>query len=400
MKFVVVVVGFALVSACVAYVFDASSCVNMLPTTDLTDTTASTRTGSKSKGPNNNQVQTLTQSTEPAPYRITVDTSKYRRNRTHTVKIEATNSSEFNGFMLQARQFHQPQTWPAVFGTFINLPSGIRTLDCDRGPSISVSNTAVSDGDDVNSKKRVELKWKAPTDDVGSILFVSTVIRGSTYWQYVFSPPLIINDFPPVLDGCGKDSSCFRYSQVQESCNAGHCNYLVVSKVVSDYVVITIGGKIDGDYGYVGIGFTPDKDKLSFVDVCACMKKGAHKVDAAHYMITQEHGPLEKHHEELEDEETDVDGAQIWCRFRRPLYIPGSQAADLTKNLFQLFLWGNLDADGTPVMPKNEDIVRAVETWNHTQTLNVVHLVGGSDIARISWTILIAVLLATLIELY
>ena len=134
--------------------------------------------------------------------------------------------------------------------------------------------------------------------------------------------------------------------------------------------------------------------------------------------------------QQMEDAETDVDGSNIWCRFRRPLFIPGSKAADLNQDLFQLFLWGELNSckylkfwvltnekqfaiclqgwiyvflfrsAENPILPKQDKIVSVMEKWNRTQALNVIHYVGEASITKIGWTLVLAALVASLIQMW
>lgn len=390
------------------YKFDDSSCETMMPKLHLagsvgskvsaqTKPTTHEDDSGESDSSNNDQDAEidLSPDLDNSPLLIKLNSQKYRRNRIMTVKIEG---AEFNGFLLQARNYSETKLGKSLIGTFVDLPSGIATLDCFSAPHFKVSNTAYSKN--TKTKKNLELKWKAPASDVGSIEFTATIIQGNRYWTPVKSNQLLFNEFPPDLDGCGKDRSCYRYSEVSKGCETGICDYVVVSKVVKDDVIFTIGGRITSPSGYVGIGFTKDNETLSSIDMCACMKTGSQKAEVAHFLVKKLGSSPERPHVEMEEEETDVDGNFIWCKFRRHLRISDPNAADLTQSLFQLFLWGELDSDKIPILPKQEQIVRVMGTWNHTQTVNVNHYVGGASILKISWTILFGVLVATLLELY
>lgn len=380
-----------------SYEFDNSSCQSMIP--KLQSSTNSTTVDAKSATDrmtgSSDRPDDLSPALEPSPFNITLSAKKYRRNQPMTVKI---GGGEFNGIFLQVRSYKSgTQRGDSIIGTFINNPPEIATLDCRSDPHFKVANTAYSK--DTKPKKNLELKWQAPPHDVGSIEFTATIIQGNRFWS-VKSEALLANEFPPDVDGCGKSNSCYRYSEVTKECKTGICDYLVITKVVESDVIFTIGGKITNPSGYVGIGFTTDNKTLTFIDMCICVKTGPQQAEAAHYIVKSLSSTPEKQNVLMEDAETDVDGNFIWCKFRRPLRIPDTKAADLTQSLNQLFLWGEMDSTKAPVLPKQDQIARVMGIWNHTQTVNFNYYVGGANILKISWTILFGVLVATLLELF
>lgn len=332
-----------------------------------------------------------------SPYKITVSSPKYRRNRRLKVKLDG---GEFNGFILQARQYSNSlgRTTvdnPVYIGNFIDFPPYLKTLDCGKGPSFSVSNT-IYYYNSTHTKKSVDIPWQGPLDDVGSIEFVATIIVGNKYWNPVKSHPLLFNEFPPSLLSCGVGQSCYSYLKLP--IGEMSSQYTLVANVFKTDVIFVIGGKVDSDAGYVGIAFT--NSTMTFVDMCVCIKSDPKTVKAAHY-IRNPHEKPKKVDEELEDVETDIDGEYVWCKFRRPLKPASSKAADLNYGMTQIFLWGKIESEELrPIYPKEADLVEVSEPWNHTLTMKVIHIIGGSNVPGISWTLLCAALLATLIQLF
>jgi len=276
----------------------------------------------------------------------------------HQVIIDGAN---FNGIIIMARKLGAELNEPPV-GHFTLVPPSLVTYGCGRrsGPNIAASK-------DTKDKSSVEVKWKAPSEDIGPIYFKATVVRSKYYWNDTFTPPIVFNHFPPSMAKCGVDQFCYRYSGKHSDCTPDTCDYILIAHSGQNDVEFTIGAKLDTPAGYSGVGFTSDMNKLSHMDICACRKNGT-VIDPAHYFLEDLSQTPVKQNEFLIDEQFDVDGSTVWCQFRRPKRLPERDAADLNQYQYLVFLWGPLsDNDGSPVLGSMKNLQSLVEPWSRNR---------------------------------
>lgn len=301
-----------------------------------------------------------------SPFIIKTSVAIYRRNRPLTVTIEGP---EFNAFILMAKPWLS--STPKPVGTFQNLPASAKFLYC-----VHTHDTATNR--DTGGKMNIKLEWKAPDEDNGALKFTGTVVQKDVYWAHLESESIIFKQFPPSFAECGRSKSCYRYSTKVPNCQPDQCDYVVITKITEENEIeFTIGGIMENN-GYIGIGFTLDKYRLSHVDLSTCIKNGEN-VDAKQFNIESwKNGP--RNFVKITDvEDVDRDGQMIWCQYRRPLKGPGPFLADLTQSLHHAFLWGSLnETTGLPILPPKSDILFVPKPWNYTNTISMVHYVGGS----------------------
>ncbi|KAJ8270316.1 hypothetical protein GJAV_G00112890 [Gymnothorax javanicus] len=120
------------------------------------------------------------QTTMP-PFTISTSKSTYSPGDTLMVTLKATSSSQFEGFMLQARV--GGSTDPV--GSFPSFNSSIaRTLDCNNSPNSTISHRSA------NNLRTLEATWEAPSNSTpGDIMFCATFVKEfNEFWVNVNSP--------------------------------------------------------------------------------------------------------------------------------------------------------------------------------------------------------------------
>lgn len=368
--------------------FDDSSCDSLLPETDAVTPGRPNDPNDESspddvfpnsdrKSSQNQHHSHLVASNEAPPYTIVTPTEYYRRDRHYTVTL---GGGEFNGFILQARQFLSYKPLSEVSGSFTDPPPGVKILECHTAFDTTPANTAVST--DTSPKTSVTLTWKSPPENMGNIEFVATFVKNYTYWPNVKSSPLTFKEFPPSLKSCGATESCYRFSGTSGECTSDQCNFLFVSEVKESHVVFTLGGKVRGTQEYIGVGFT--SEKFIKVEMFACFMEYPEQAFAGHYVAEDIESWPAKKHQFLETTEADYEGDRVWCRFRRPvkipgvLRIPGSRLSDFTQNQTMMFLRGPLsDLGGSPVPQLGKSAVFAEHQWNRTAVVDTLVTVDG-----------------------
>ncbi|XP_035813357.1 putative ferric-chelate reductase 1 [Amphiprion ocellaris] len=122
----------------------------------------------------------FTPSTSSPPFTLSTSSATYRPGDVITVTLAVVDnsSSEFQGFLLQARsRAQQALLWPV--GKFTNInASQITSLHCK---NIENSTVSQASGD---KRREVQLTWEAPSSrNYGDIYFSATLVQDySRFW--------------------------------------------------------------------------------------------------------------------------------------------------------------------------------------------------------------------------
>ncbi|XP_047445092.1 putative ferric-chelate reductase 1 [Mugil cephalus] len=133
----------------------------------------------------------FTPSATVPPVTVSTSSATYRPGEVITVTVEVmkNSSTEFQGFLLQARSKKQQTVlWP--LGKFTNIDSTQFTaLDCK-----DMKNSSVSQASGVK-KRKVQLTWEAPSNsNYGDIYFSATLIQDyTTFWVQLNSSSVRLN---------------------------------------------------------------------------------------------------------------------------------------------------------------------------------------------------------------
>ncbi|XP_060899774.1 ferric-chelate reductase 1 isoform X1 [Labrus mixtus] len=120
----------------------------------------------------------FTPSTSSPPFMVSTSSTTYRPGGVITVmlEVETSSSTEFQGFMLQARsRGGNAELWPV--GKFTNIdPSLFTALHCQDQQNSTVSQATGT------KKIKVAVTWEAP-NNYGDIYFSATVVQDyKTFW--------------------------------------------------------------------------------------------------------------------------------------------------------------------------------------------------------------------------
>ncbi|XP_028329384.1 putative ferric-chelate reductase 1 [Gouania willdenowi] len=123
-----------------------------------------------------------------APYAVSASSATYRPGQKLTVTL-SSSSTQFKGFLLQARSSeHTVTEWP--IGSFTDIdPAHFTALDCN-----NMANSSVSQSSGVQ-KTSVQITWEAPSNSsYGDIYFCVSVVQSYTqFWVKVNSSSLSLD---------------------------------------------------------------------------------------------------------------------------------------------------------------------------------------------------------------
>ncbi|TKS80417.1 ADAMTS-like protein 2 [Collichthys lucidus] len=142
-------------------------------------------------------------STSSPPFTLSPSSATYRPGGVISVTVEVVknSSTEFQGFLLQARSRKEHAVmWPV--GKFINLDTTLFTvLHCN-----NMENSAVSQASGAKRKK-IQLTWEAPSNsNHGDIYFSATLVQNyRTFWVQLNSSTLELNSGRHSADGVSTD---------------------------------------------------------------------------------------------------------------------------------------------------------------------------------------------------
>ncbi|XP_046472885.1 putative defense protein 3 [Neodiprion pinetum] len=122
--------------------------------------------------------------TTPSPYVILLSKNSILGGESITVTIKGRDKEEFKGILLQARLGDK------IVGTFDVDPAdtNVQTIDCPKGERNAVTHK------NAENKSEVSVRWIAPPDLVGEVVFKLTVVKEfKTFWVAQSSSPLSIH---------------------------------------------------------------------------------------------------------------------------------------------------------------------------------------------------------------
>ncbi|XP_034469550.1 putative ferric-chelate reductase 1 [Hippoglossus hippoglossus] len=127
-------------------------------------------------------------STSNPPFTLSTSSATYTPGGVITVTVEVVknSSTEFQGFLLQARSRQgNALLWPV--GKFTNIDTSLfRALACQNMEDSTVSQASAA------KKKKVQLTWEAPRNSgSGDIYFSATLVQDyTTFWVQLNSSSL------------------------------------------------------------------------------------------------------------------------------------------------------------------------------------------------------------------
>ncbi|XP_046737770.1 putative defense protein Hdd11-like [Diprion similis] len=105
--------------------------------------------------------------TTPSPYDILLSKNSILGGESVTVTVKGHDQELFKGILIQARLGDQ------IVGTFDVDPADtkVKTIDCPKGERNAVTHK------NAKNKSEVSVKWVAPADLVGNVVFKVTVVK-------------------------------------------------------------------------------------------------------------------------------------------------------------------------------------------------------------------------------
>jgi len=288
------------------------------------------------------------QTGEP-PYNINVSKHSYTAGENLTVTILGT--SNFKGFILQARGSDSPVAWPV--GEFVQMSSGAQHLYCSGGePKNTVAHKNAGGNTEGNSR---QFTWMAPAKSAGNITFVAAIVHNySTFWTTIASsvvagPPAEevtrgakTESFQIDKIGCGKTKGC--YSLPSSCTGSADCNYLFTYQVSGGSVTIEMSAK----ERWVSVAFN-DKKLMDKMDAIMCVTMGTNQAELRHY-YSRDHNVDRQNlavNSDITLRKIVYEDGGIKCRLTRNLTSSEAYFKDLTRKWYLLFAHGKTSPSGS-----------------------------------------------------
>ncbi|CAL1526684.1 unnamed protein product [Lymnaea stagnalis] len=316
------------------------------------------------------------QQTSTAPYDITFSPSSYNPNdliKGILIFSYSQNNMRIKGIQMAA--FRAGRNSEEVLGQFTDFPiNKIKAFTCFG----SYKNNMITHNND-GKIFHLELTWKAPADNVGDIVFKTTIVEDyEVFWVDIPSKlfaanstaPVIASQYPIVspsplvhnidFSNCGNSKGCFLYPS---SCSGDDC----VVAVTFDYNTTTDSYSVEltsnSDQNYVALGFSDDR-LMGQEETISCISA------SAGLNIQHGYNPAYFNDRKLTMfvtgvEIKDADG-RLQCRFILPktskVYLIKQQAAafeysnktfDHSNNWYLQVAWGSV-MQGSDVMAKHK----------------------------------------------
>ena len=98
-----------------------------------------------------------------------------------------------------------------------------------------------------------------------------------------------------------------------------------------------------------------------------------------HYLLEDSASEPHLHRDDIRLEKFDYDPLTnfTWCEFYRPIGAEDVYELDFTEKMHHFYLWGKLDNDTRPVLPKPEKIKKSYMKYNVSQVYNELDFDGG-----------------------
>ncbi|KAF7652309.1 hypothetical protein LDENG_00098530, partial [Lucifuga dentata] len=220
--------------------------------------------------------------TEPAPFTVTADRSSFTPGQELIVNLQASASTAFSGFLLQARE----EGSRTPLGSFTLPAGGAQLLTCNQQPNSAVSHTSES------PKTFIQLKWRSSTSGhTKPIQFHASFVQNfQTFWVDVRSAALTVTEPSPAppqsisSEGCGITKVCFSHPTDCDPAVSTGCYFMSAMKSSpSDAAVrYEMSGLSDG---YISFGFSDDK-MMGNDDIYICGIDGNGLVQLQHAFST------------------------------------------------------------------------------------------------------------------
>ncbi|XP_038601371.1 putative ferric-chelate reductase 1 isoform X2 [Tachyglossus aculeatus] len=275
------------------------------------------------------------------PYNISVSQTSFDPQDEITVTLQATESSGFMGFLLQARDIERN----IPVGSFRIIDRNTQGLKCN-----NVENSSLSQKDS-SYKMKIETVWIAPSG-TGNVQFIAAVQRFYLFWVGAKSITLQALQKSPEIpfqnqtreddravsnmlvmnsSGCGKSKFCFSNPS---GCGPEDPNCLFMSSeaLSGNRLKFEMSGL---SQGYVSIGFSDDVI-MAYDDVYSCVRNGTGQIEVQHAFTTGRTSPTIKPLGQVEMIETSFNNGVIKCSF-----ISGNPISTETRtasNLYYVFL--------------------------------------------------------------
>ncbi|KAK3772859.1 hypothetical protein RRG08_024044 [Elysia crispata] len=264
--------------------------------------------------------------TDKSPYVVTLNPStNYKEGDVIKVKISSKDGSQFTGFQIAAYRESCPAQIVGQFTKSLN-PDKSKVFTCVGGMKNMVTH---SNGHWVSS---IEFEWTAPSNFLGNITFISTVLKDyGTYWTDVTatlsSSALSIDkcNFPIIsprnltkatdFANCGDTKACFLYPNT-DKCNDNDCIAAVSFKyrnTTKDFQVEMYaepGPSID----YVGVAFSSD-DEMGDDETFVCTTGTSEKKSLQYGYNPGKENELLRYSDLFTQAEVRYVDGRIECRF-------------------------------------------------------------------------------------
>ncbi|XP_042217563.1 putative ferric-chelate reductase 1 isoform X1 [Homarus americanus] len=391
-------------SAAQGFIYTKDSCLDLVPRhrdtlkmdekkeepnhvkepTDNTTTTTNTTT-TKQRPP---AAPEVTMYSGDVQVKVMTSEDNYRRLKTLVVTLQS--ASYFNGFMLQARKVSGNKE---IVGRFMEVPHRAEYLTCPNG----TENTVVHQ-DAPLRLSNLSFTWMAPETDLGPIEFVASVLLNSaTQYKEFKSGQLKLSLYPVSTKECAVAKSCFRYCMKNggHQCKAHMSRYMATLEYMDKKtkVKITIGGQLPESDGYLALGFSKDRHRLSDADINVCYRDDADTVGVEHYLLADINHPPDLHLGELKLDSSDVDGDYVWCSFVRPLTGQDNDLLNLKDPHYYFYFWGMRNASNI-FMPSSNHIKSSGRMMSLKDDLfNQIAYSGSRSHRRVPYTIVAAAIL-------
>ncbi|XP_025095480.1 putative ferric-chelate reductase 1 homolog isoform X2 [Pomacea canaliculata] len=306
----------------------------------------------------------------PSPFFISLSSNTYTPGQVITVELTSTNGTLFRGLQVKATR-SQGNSERAVGSFMVSHDNKTKAFTCDGSYKSMATHANAAD------VKRVVLKWTAPRENIGDIVFLATIVeKFDTIWYGIkstlrtASPSNLVEQSKlPELNSsmddvdfssCGSEKSCFLYPRY---CKSSDCLAAASFRHVDDmFLQFELMAK---NVSYISIGFSEDV-KMGGDETISCTADGG--------VLSVQHGanPKQFNDRMVRDQLSNLrikqaDGI-IMCSFTRPVMAvtrtvnqsaPDLQFVekvfDLSKEYHVMLAWGTVKL-GTDVINKHVDL--------------------------------------------
>ncbi|XP_029935334.1 putative ferric-chelate reductase 1 [Myripristis murdjan] len=288
--------------------------------------------------------------TNPAPFTVTADRSRYRDGEEVTVRLQAPSSTPFTGFLLQAREVGGA----SPLGSFSLAGGGAQLLTCNQRSNSAVSHTSES------AKTSIQVTWRATaSEDAKLIQFHASFVQNfRTFWVDVRSPSLTLSNdstdgsvtpsFSPTVSmtaapppatvssaGCGITKVCFSQPLNCDPAVSTDCHFMSAS--LSDAAVRF--EMIGPAQGYISFGFSDDQ-LMGNDDIYICGLDSTGMVKLEHAFSTGRWTPQTLPLGNVSDVKASMQDGVIACSFTSMNPISTQRTTGFNKPHYLMFAHG------------------------------------------------------------